>query len=105
MTDQPEKNQEPSGAGAKFLWVICGLIPSVVAVASFQIKLVNDSENLLFWLAVTDAVFSVVASFGLAYGMKNKLAYVLAGMGLSFLFFVINVVVGLFLGCALAAGH
>jgi len=96
MNDQPirtdQRDPKPWGAA---IWLLCALLPAVVMMACLPIRGKRLPQFLLFLTGVC----SIASSIGLVRPMKNVIAQVLLAMLLAVLFFIVNCLMALYVGC------
>ena len=82
----------------RIIWLFCAFVPSALAIVSFKIK--NPGQ----WLAPSLLILAVVCSFasalGLLSGMKDKIVRSILAVLLAIVFFILNVLIALFVGCS-----
>ena len=78
----------------KTLWLFVGLLPGGMMLGFLG----KGSDDL--WLVGLAPILSVAASIGLVRGMRNKVWQCLLCLLLAFLFFALNALIALFIGCS-----
>ena len=85
----------------KILFVFIAFLPSLAGVACLQ--LINQGHGL--FLFVLNLICSIVASLGLAQGIKSIGLQVFLNLFLIPAFFVMNVMIVVFVGCSGMGGR
>jgi hypothetical protein len=104
MSDEPNPTPgEDKKILLKILYVFIAFLPSLVGIASFQLK--NQGQGLIQFLFFLNLICSIVASLGLAQGIKSDGLQFLLNLFLIPAFFVMNVLIVLFVGCSGMGGR
>jgi hypothetical protein len=101
MSNTPTDSGPPNDQSdplTKIGWLFCAFLPGAVAAICFQAKF--DPNWLLPALLALNVACSFFSSFGLLRGMTDKLFESGMALILSVIFFVLNVVIALFVGCS-----
>jgi len=86
----------PEGRPPKFLWLFCAFAPSLIAIPMLNAA-VPALAPLLFGLNV---LCSLSAGIGLVRGITSEIARFFLGLFLAGIFFVLNVMIVIFVGCS-----
>ena len=104
MSDEPKQPKEPDGEGkssAKISWLFFAFLPSVIAIICFK----TNSAGLFPALLILNLFCSMISSFGLIRGIKNKFAAFFVGLFLVLFFLLVNTLIAVFIGCSTAGGR
>ncbi|MEI7533226.1 MAG: hypothetical protein WCK57_02575 [Verrucomicrobiae bacterium] len=104
MSDEPNQTSSPDGKDkplTKIIWLFCGFVPSVIAIAGLKIA----GPGLIPFLLVLNLVSSMVSGLGLIRDIKNKYLAFFLGLFLVLFFLLVNAYIVVFLGCSGAGGR
>lgn len=109
MDENPTENQpndealaqakEQPARGWGILWLMLAFVPSFLAL--LMGSALPGSGPILFWLGL---VCCLVAGLGIVGEIKNIAVRILAGLFLAIVFFVLNVIIVVLIGCS-TMGH
>jgi len=102
-TNPPQKPDDENNSGLKFLWLFCAFVPSLVAISFMGMK--NPPQWFGVFALFLDAACSLLAGVGLLSGMKDQVVRVILGVFLGGVFFVLNVIIVVFVGCSGMGGR
>lgn len=102
MTEQTNPPPQPDGTGGSpvstVFWLFVAFIPSMVSLLLFQTK--NPPQWSLSALLFLAAACCLCSGLGVLARMKDQVVRIVLGLVLAGVFFVLNVLVVLFIGCS-----
>jgi hypothetical protein len=102
MNEDPSAPPPVPGRTAlhKILWLVVALLPSLIGIA--VVSMTNTDNGALSFLIILNAACSIAGSVGLVRGMEMRWLQVLVAIVLVPALFTVNVIIVIFIGCAMA---
>lgn len=102
MTEQINPPPQPDGTGGSafppMLWLFVAFVPSLVSIPLLRAR--NPPQWSLIALLFLAAACCLCSGLGLLARMKDQVVRIVLGLVLAGVFFVLNVLVVLFIGCS-----
>jgi len=101
MNEEINPSQKPGGngsSGLKILWLFLAFIPSLVTILGFETR--TPREGFGMFALILGITCSLLAGIGLLNGMKDRVVRVVLGIALGGVFFLLNFIIVLFVGCS-----
>jgi hypothetical protein len=97
MSDEINPKPElKDNTGIIVLWLLFAFVPCFVAIPLMN----NPSPTVSGGLLILTVTCSLCSGIGVLRGVKNQAARILLGLVLAGVFFVLNVIVVVFIGCS-----
>src|SRR5690242_19856356 len=100
QSNRPNGNDE---IPREFVWMFCAFLPGLVAILCLEFK--NPPQWLWGSLLLLNVLCSLSSGIGLLAKMKDQALQFIFGVLLAGLFFVLNVVIVIFVGCSGTGGR
>ena len=92
----PPANEDPNSSGVTVLWLLFAFLPSLIAIPLIN----NPSPSIGAWLFPLGGGCCLIAAFGVLRRMKDPILRIVLGLLLAGLFFVVNIIIVVFIGCS-----
>ena len=94
--ESPGPPRKPGNWSMAALWLVVAFVPSVLALALWN----NSSPGIGPIVLVPGIGCCLVSGFGITSGMKDSVVRMFAGLLLAGVFFLLNVIIVVLIGCS-----
>ena len=101
MNDEPDPMPQPPRGGGppRWLWLFCAFAPALVTISIID----SIGPGLMPVLFGLNVCCSSAAGMGLVRGIQHNVAQLFLGLFLVAIFFVLNIVIVIYVGCSHSA--